>query len=173
MRLFIEQIKEPQDIAFEFRADECDLPKDIGTVTAPIRFEARVERVKQDIRINGRIAARVQMACSRCLLPYEERLDEPFEVIYLPGVADEKKSLEEIELEEEDLNVSYYHEEFISVTDLIREQLLLMLPIKPLCRENCKGLCPSCGKDLNEGTCQCSIETGDPRLSALKKLLHT
>ena len=173
MRLFIEQIKEPQEIAFEFRPEECDVPEDIGAATAPIRFEAHVERIQQDIRISGRIAAQMQMTCSRCLLPHEEHLDEPFEVIYLPGAADEKKSLEEIELEEDDLNVSYYHGDFISLTDLVREQLLLMLPIKPLCRENCKGLCPSCGKDLNESECQCSLDIGDPRFSVLKKLLHT
>ncbi len=172
MRLFIEQIREPQDIAFEFRPDECDVPEDIGALTMPIRFDAHVEKVKHDVRITGRIATQIQMVCSRCLLPHVELLDEGFEVLYLPGIA-EKKQLEDVELEEEDLNISYYHGDSICLTDLVREQLLLMLPIKPLCQENCKGLCPSCGKDLNEGACQCSLQVGDPRLSVLGKLLHT
>ncbi len=171
MRLFIEQIREPQDIAFEFRADECDVPEGIGALTAPIRIDARVEKIKHEVRITGRIATHIQMVCSRCLLSHLERLDEEFEVLYLPGVA-EKKHLEEVELEEEDLNISYYHGDSISLTDLVREQLLLMLPVKPLCKENCKGLCPSCGKDLNEGDCQCSLHAGDPRLAVLGKLLR-
>jgi uncharacterized protein len=80
--------------------------------------------------------------------------------------------VDEIELDETDLDISYYKGDSIAISDLLREQLLLMLPVKPLCRPDCAGLCASCGKDLNEGSCTCSKRNVDPRFAILENLLE-
>jgi DUF177 domain-containing protein len=74
------------------------------------------------------------------------------------------------DLKVEDLEFSYYDGEEVDLTPLIREQTLLALPTRPLCREDCRGLCPRCGANLNQGDCGCPTEAGDPRLSVLRSL---
>ena len=77
---------------------------------------------------------------------------------------------EEREVEEDDLETSYYRDDQIDLSELMREQFYLALPMKPLCREDCKGLCPQCGTNLNTGTCDCAPAWDDPRLAPLKQL---
>src|ERR671919_630513 len=77
---------------------------------------------------------------------------------------------EESEVREEDLETSFYRNEQIDLNELLREQFYLALPMKPLCRDECKGLCPQCGTNLNTGTCDCGPGWEDPRLAALKQL---
>ncbi len=76
----------------------------------------------------------------------------------------------EREIEEDDLETSYYRDDQIDLNELMREQFYLALPMKPLCREDCKGLCAQCGTNLNTGTCDCAPVWEDPRLAALKAL---
>jgi uncharacterized protein len=76
----------------------------------------------------------------------------------------------ESEVEDEDLETSYYREDQIDLNELLREQFYLALPMKPLCQEGCKGLCPHCGTNLNAGACACTVERTDPRLAVLKTL---
>ena len=88
---------------------------------------------------------------------------------YLP--ASELSSDDERELAEEDVDISYYRDDQIDLTELLREQFYLAVPMKPLCREDCRGLCPSCGTNRNTGTCQCQpAETVDERLAPLRKI---
>ena len=138
---------------------------------APIHFDAHIRKVEKEITIEGRISTKIEMMCSRCLKSYETSLDDTFEVIYRPQ-PDEDKLGEEIELDDTEMNVTYYQGDSISIDELLREQLLLLLPMKPLCQIDCAGLCPICGKDLNEERCTCSRENFDPRLAVLEKLLH-
>jgi uncharacterized protein len=171
MILHIEQLQQLEELSLDVSHQECHLPEDIGKFTAPIHLDAQVRKVKEEITIEGRISTHLNMTCSRCLTRYDESIEDTFEVIYLPRF-DTQEVVDEVELEEVDLNVSYYESETISLTELIREQLLLLLPVKPLCQDDCAGLCPSCGQNLNEGACTCSKETLDPRLSVLGQLLH-
>ena len=171
MILHIEQLQQPQELSLDISGQECHLPEDIGRFTTPIHLDAQVRKVKEEITVEGRISTQINMLCSRCLTQYDESVEERFEVIYLPR-PDTQEVVDELELEEADLNVSYYESETISLAELIREQLLLLLPVKPLCNDDCAGLCPSCGQNLNEGSCTCSKETLDPRLSVLGQLLH-
>ncbi|MBD3308616.1 DUF177 domain-containing protein [candidate division KSB3 bacterium] len=138
----------------------------------PVAFETHVRKVGEEITITGHIAARIEVGCSRCLVNYEENIDEEVEVVFLPR-SSLPKEVDDLELDETDLNVSYYEGETLSLVDLIREQVILTLPMKPLCRPDCAGLCPSCGKDLNAGPCTCPQETLDPRLAVLQQLLIT
>jgi uncharacterized protein len=79
----------------------------------------------------------------------------------------------EHEMDDEDLETSYYRDDQIDLSELLREQFYLALPMKPLCRDDCRGLCPECGINLNAGTCTCAPTWEDPRLAALKELGRT
>ncbi len=171
MIVHIDQLQQPLELCLEVESQHCHLPSDIGECLAPIHFDARAHKVKEKVLITGRISAQIKMNCARCLQPHEECLEDTFEVIYLPQ-PDIQEREEEIELEETDLDVSYYTENSIALYEVLREQLLLLIPLKPLCKPNCAGLCPSCGKNLNKGTCHCNLKTVDPRLVVLEQLLH-
>jgi len=76
-----------------------------------------------------------------------------------------------VELEDDDVSMTFYRDEEIDLSELLREQFYLVLPMKPLCRPDCKGLCSQCGVNLNIETCQCSVQWEDPRLAGLKALI--
>ena len=96
------------------------------------------------------------------------KVDAPFDVRYLP--ASEAATDAEREVGEEDLEVSYYRDDQVDLNELMREQFYLALPMKPLCVDSCRGLCPQCGTNLNTGTCDCAPVWEDPRLAPLKNL---
>jgi uncharacterized protein len=171
MIVHIDQLQQPLEFSLEVESQHCHLPSDIGEYLEPIHFDAHVRKVEEKVFITGRISAHIKMNCARCLQPHEERIDDTFEATYLPQPDIQEKE-EEIELEEIDLDVSYYTGNSIALYDVLREQLLLLIPLKPLCKPDCAGLCPSCGKDLNTGTCHCNRRSVDPRLAVLEQLLH-
>lgn len=171
MILYIGRLQQALEISSDVDSQECHLPSDIGRFMAPIHLDAYVRKVNEKVFIKGRIATHIEMNCARCLKPHEENLENTFEAIYLPQPKLQEEG-EEIELNETDLDVSYYTGDSIALYEVLREQLLLLLPLKPLCKPDCAGLCPSCGKDLNEGPCHCETKTVDPRLAVLEQLLH-
>ncbi|MBM4129290.1 MAG: DUF177 domain-containing protein, partial [Nitrospira sp.] len=91
------------------------------------------------------------------------------DVVYHP--VEELKAEEEHELRSEELDMGFYSGGGLDLLDLIKEQVMLNLPMKTLCAELCKGICPQCGADLNTGTCECEAKTIDPRLAVLKNLI--
>jgi uncharacterized protein len=98
-------------------------------------------------------------------------VDAAFDLRYVPHSENTGGEGEaEREIEEDDLTTAYYRDETIDLGELVREQFYLALPMKPLCAEACKGLCPQCGMNLNQGTCDCRLEWQDPRFEALKAL---
>jgi uncharacterized protein len=111
----------------------------------------------------------LELACSRCLEPFELPVDAEFDVRYLPQ---SENTGEEREVEEDDLTVAFYRDEVIDLGQLLEEQFYLALPMKPLCRDDCQGLCPSCGVNLNVETCGCQVRWEDPRLAGLKALMN-
>jgi uncharacterized protein len=133
-------------------------------------------------QLTGRIRASLELACSRCLEPFPFAVDLPFDLRYLPqhmnvgGSGEAEDEDEDGEAEEvggDDLSTAFYRDDQIDLSQLVREQLYLALPMKPLHSEDCKGLCPNCGANLNETTCGCQIEWEDPRLAPLKALKKT
>jgi uncharacterized protein len=171
MILHVRQLRETEELCFDIESHQCDLPADIGEFVTPIHLDAHIRKVKEEITIEGRIAVTVEMNCARCLELHHERIDDSFEVVYCPRPDDEEQG-DEIELDETDLDISYYEGESIAIPDLLREQLLMMLPVKPLCKPDCAGLCPSCGKNLNKGSCTCSRRNIDSRFAILENLLE-
>ena len=107
-------------------------------------------------------------------------MDTPVDLTYVPvrppaGTAAKDKGRggaeEEVELQDEDLSTAFYHDHVLDLGEMLREQFYLALPMRPLCRPDCKGLCPQCGVDRNVEACQCHAEWVDPRLSVLKALV--
>ena len=149
-------------------------PQDVGAdgdayrVVAPVELEFDIHKDKDKFRLVGHVRTELELACSRCLEPYRFPVDASFDQRYLPSSAVSTEA--EQEIEEDDLETSYYTEEQIDLNQLLREQFYLALPMKPLCQEDCKGLCPQCGTNLNTGRCDCAPVWEDPRLAALKAL---
>lgn len=121
-----------------------------------------------DIRIVGNFAAKFELLCARCLEPITRDVANKFELLYRPLGADAGK--EELSVTAAEAEIGYYKGEGLLLEDLLREQVLLALPLRAICRDDCKGLCPHCGKNLNLEQCNCAEPLSDARWSALKEI---
>jgi uncharacterized protein len=142
--------------------------RDTFTVVAPVALAFDVFKDKDHFRLAGRVETKLELLCGRCLEPFRWPIDATFDLRYQPHAANTGEG--EIEVEEDDLTTAFYENEQIDLGQLMREQFYLALPMKPLCAPDCKGLCASCGANLNHGTCGCKTDWEDPRLAVLRKL---
>jgi len=121
-----------------------------------------------DIRVAGDLRATMELACARCLEPITQDISRKFDLLYRPQGSDAGK--EEMSVTAAEAEVGYYQGEGLLLEDVLREQVLLAVPLKAICREDCRGLCPHCGQNLNQGQCTCAEPVDDPRWSALKDI---
>lgn len=144
---------------------------------APLQASGKAELIEEnrghkeildDIRIVGKLSTEVEVACARCLEPVRQAVSREFELLYRPQGADKGK--EESSVSKGETEISYYEGDGLLLEDVLREQVLLAVPYRVLCQENCKGLCPSCGRNLNTGTCNCEEAHPDARWNALGNL---
>ena len=141
-------------------------------VTAPVELSMDVEKAGGTaFRVTGRARTRLELQCSRCLEEIEQPVDASFELRYVPQ-AENAADQSEREICEDDLTTAFYREGALDLIELLREQLVLALPMKPLCAQACRGLCPECGENLNRTECACTPVWEDPRLAPLKGLLN-
>ena len=138
-----------------------------GRATLVEEHRGPKETVK-DIRLVGDYRTRVEILCARCLEPVGRDLASDFDLLYRPLGADAGPA--ERSVHEGDTEIGYYQGEGVELKDVLREQVLLAVPLKAVCRDDCKGLCPHCGKNLNVESCQCEEDRSDPRWQALKDL---
>jgi uncharacterized protein len=139
-------------------------------VAGPVQLSMDVEKAGADaFAVKGRATTTLELACSRCLEPFEIPVDAAFELRYVPHA--ENTGEGEREIAEDDLITAYYREGMLDISELLREQFQLALPMKPLCSDACRGLCPQCGANLNRADCGCRSAWEDPRLAPLKQLL--
>jgi DUF177 domain-containing protein len=122
------------------------------------------------VDVRGRLAARVQLECDRCLKPIELPVDSRFKLEYV--TSEEYQAQQAVELTEEDLDLSVFDGEAIDLDELVTQELLLAIPDHVLCNDNCKGLCAVCGKDRNSVDCNCETKEVDPRWAGLEKLVN-
>ena len=160
----VERTFQPAEFQSGAAADEA------YTVVAPAHLVMDVHKDGEAYRAAGTVSTRLELECGRCLETFEIAVESPFELRYVPEPAAMADG-DEREVTEDDLTTSYYKEESIDLGELMHEQFLLALPMKPLCSEACKGLCPHCGTNLNKGTCDCKPIWTDPRLAALEGLM--
>jgi uncharacterized protein len=137
-------------------------------VVRPVTLAFDIYKDKQQFRLAGQVETTLRLPCSRCLEPFEWPVSATFDLRYQPHTT--PKGGDEREIEEDDLTTAFYEHDEIDLGQLMTEQFYLSLPMKPLCGDDCKGLCPVCGTNLNRGTCACSPAWEDPRLAVLKTL---
>lgn len=139
----------------------CDF---LGNVTAGIT----VEREFDHLKAVGRVQVPVELTCSRCLVKYRTAVDSAFTIILRRESSRHTDVEEEIELCDDDLISMVYSGDEIDLSGEIEEQVAIEIPIKPLCSDDCLGLCSECGTDLNKGVCSCSDNRINLKFSALK-----
>lgn len=144
-------------------------PGDEYVIVEPVTLGLDLVKDRQRYRLTGDLETTVELTCSRCLEPFRIPIDVDVDLRYLPHA--ENAGEGELEVEAEDLTTAFYRDEQIDLGQLVREQIWLAMPMKPLCREDCRGLCPGCGVNRNVATCQCETDWVDPRLAGLKQLL--
>lgn len=135
---------------------------------SPVAVALTAVREYDHIRVQGNVASKVMLSCSRCLSEFTADLSSAFTVFYTKGAVEQPE--DEVELGEQDLISATYTGDEIDFTDEVAEQVLLELPYKPLCSEECKGLCTTCGADLNNSDCSCSGNAVSMAFSSLKGL---
>jgi uncharacterized protein len=144
-----------------------------------LKFESGRLRVHVDrdedatVHVKGHLGVRLGLECGRCLEPITFDVDQGLDLFLLPHSESAAEGEEdEVELSERDLVVAYYRGDRLDLGEVVREQVLLSVPMKHLCQPDCRGLCPSCGANRNRTTCGCVDEAADSRLAPLKKLLE-
>ena len=151
-----------------FQPQEVAQDGDAYRIVAPVEVAFDIHKDKDRFRLVGTVATLLELPCSRCLEPFQLPVRAEFDLRYLPA-ADVSAEPEQ-EVGEDDLETSFYQDDQIDLNQLLREQFYLALPMKPLCQEACRGLCPQCGTNLNSGTCDCAPAWEDPRLAPLRNL---
>ncbi|HXH08084.1 MAG TPA: DUF177 domain-containing protein [Vicinamibacterales bacterium] len=150
-------------------AEALDTSGDDFAIVEPVALAMDVHKLGEKYRLTGAAKTVLELACSRCLEPFRFPVDALFDLTYLPQV--ENTGEGEIEIGGDDLGTAWYRDDAIDLAELLREQFNLALPMKPLCREDCRGLCPECGTNLNLATCDCRPAWRDPRLAGLTRFL--
>jgi uncharacterized protein len=149
--------------------EESDADTTDYTVLGDVHFDGTLRKDEPRFMLSGRLQARLQVTCGRCLEPFTLPVDTQVDLTYVPHP--EQAAEDEVELSQDDLTTAFYRDQTLDLADMVREQFYLALPMRPLCREDCKGLCPQCGTNLNQGTCACDVRWEDPRLESLRTLL--
>jgi uncharacterized protein len=168
--------RRPVNFDEEFTPGIIDFGEDVQQRT-PLKSYGRADLVEEhhskhkvlkDIRLQGALATTLELVCARCLEPVVQPVDRKFDLLYRPQGTDGGD--EEQSVSGTDAEIGYYQGEGLLLEDVLREQVLLSVPLRTLCREDCKGLCAVCGKNLNHEQCSCAQEVADPRWEALKDL---
>jgi uncharacterized protein len=142
-----------------------------------IRTQGRAELVEEhhggktyvkDIRVVGDFEATVELHCARCLEPVNMKLSGDFDLLYRPMST--VKGADEVSITDADAEIGYYQGDGVLLEDVVKEQVLLAVPLRALCKEDCKGLCPQCGANKNLTECECTEQRTDPRWAALAEV---
>jgi uncharacterized protein len=137
----------------------------------PLEVEGSAELLPHtlgEMRIQGHLDVRMGTECDRCLEPAEFPIDSNFDLFYRPAVQTDYG--EEVEIDEGEAEIAFYEGGGIELKDVLREYVLLSLPMQRICREDCHGICPVCGQNRNQVNCGCEAKQVDERWAALKKL---
>ena len=168
--------REPIDFDLELAPGVVDLGEEAEQV-GPLATAGRAEVLHEhrgpkdivaDIRLKGSFAGKFQVPCARCVEPVEIPLSAEFDLIFRPAEADSEAPERSITAPETE--IGYYEGDSLLLEDVLREQVLLSLPVRTLCKPDCKGLCPHCGENRNLNECTCAEKETDPKWAALGEL---
>ena len=169
MRIELENLEGGKgDFAHVYNPDELNPVDERVKLSAAAEVNGKIRLAGNEVFVNGHVDARAQVECDRCLKPVEVPVNADFELEYISG--SEYETSAAAELTEAEMSVSVFDGKAIDVDEIVKEQILLTVPTRMLCREDCKGICPECGTDRNTGECSCVTSDIDPRWAALKQL---
>jgi uncharacterized protein len=169
MRIDVRELElQPLFLSGEVPLENLKLEASEVRVLGRIAVRLRAEKHAQQVRVRGNFVAELELPCARCLEPVKVPLAAEFDQFYQSHK--DHHLVGEIELREKDTEIAFYFGDFIEVSDIIREQILLGLPMKPVCREDCRGLCLYCGKNRNLDACNCQALFLDRRFAQLLKI---
>jgi uncharacterized protein len=140
---------------------------------SPLQAEGTAELLPHtlgEIRVRGHLAVTMQCDCNRCLEPARFPIDSSFDLFYRPAETVDEVDEEEVEIDDKEAEVAFYEGAGIELKDVLREHVLLAMPMQRVCRAECQGICPVCGQNRNLIHCECEAKLVDDRWSALKKL---
>ncbi|MBI4445598.1 MAG: DUF177 domain-containing protein [Acidobacteria bacterium] len=167
---------EPLLIEADFTDQDLKVRDQISSLEGPVPAKLKISLHSADrVRVVGSLNADVVFTCSRCLKNFPRNIRKSFDLEYWPDPVVTNEG-EEFELTYPELTIGFYRNDELDLSAVISEQIVLEFPMKSVCREDCRGLCDQCGKDLNEGPCECEPVSVDPRLAPLadlkKKIVH-
>ena len=169
MRIELDKLEEQGGkFAQVYEANELPLDEPDIRLLEPAEVCGRIHRDGKEVELRGRLHTKLEVVCDRCLKPVELPLVTEFKERFVRAV--NWAAEEQHELQAEDLDLAVFDGEGIELDDLVREELLLAVPVNVLCREDCRGLCPVCGIDRNLSDCQCQTSEIDARWEKLKEL---
>ena len=166
-------VDEPLALNTEIPEGQIDYAPDVRQ-TGPVAVKGRAElliehrghkETVEDIRVRAQVSGDFELLCARCLTGVPTPLTADVDLIFRPGGVDAETG--EHAITEDETEIGYYEKSGLPLEDVVREQVLLTLPGRTLCREDCKGLCPHCGADRNATACACDNTLADSRWSAL------
>lgn len=183
MKLLVDRLKDsPTDHHFDeteaWRSEAEEIVPELrGRLAEPIRVDLRAHRMGQDVYLEGTVSGALELECSRCLARYRLALREPFRLVLEPAgsrVPAEPEAARALARRGmclgDELETGWYQSHEIDLGGFVREVVTLGLPVQPLCREDCRGLCPRCGADRNAGACGCADERPNTPFAALSAL---
>jgi uncharacterized protein len=172
----VELEREPIDFDLQFKAGAIQYGEEVRQ-TGPLATAGQAEVLHEhrgpkdvvaDIRLRGHWAGKFEIPCARCVEEVPTELEADFDLIFRPIGAD--AGAPERSISAVDTEIGYYQKDSLLLEDVLREQVLLSLPVRTLCKEDCKGLCPRCGANRNSQECSCEAAQADPRWDALGDL---
>ena len=169
---------EVKEVRFDetFPPGEIDFSGSEVTQVLPLHVQGVAEILHNtggEVRIKGRMTTTVEAVCDRCLGTARFAIDAPFDLFYRPvetGVEEAGGVINELAIDEGEAEMGFYEFPGLQLEDIVREQVLLQLPMQRICKEDCQGICPNCGANRNETSCSCEPHPGDDRWMALKDL---
>jgi uncharacterized protein len=179
-RIHLEGAREkPLEFSGETTLSVADLGGDPLVSLSPVRMSGTITPVDENYLLDGELTWSGELTCSRCVSPYafSEAVPLHLRLRKRPATAGKpdkgrvaEGEGEELEMDPGEIDVVPFDEPVLPFDEIAREQVLMALPMKPLCREECRGLCPQCGRDRNVSECSCETRPVDPRLEVLKSL---
>jgi|ERR1041384_585370 uncharacterized protein len=168
MNIVVAQISEDEGLRLEYVYPEGEpvLDSQDAKLVGRCKLNVQATRAGDEVELVGTLNANVGFECDRCLTPIAVPIEQSFDLFYVPPL----KAGDERELGADDLSTAFYQGETIDLDDVVREQVELALPMARLCNDDCKGLCPDCGANLNDAKCACGDNQVDERWAALNEL---
>lgn len=155
----------------DFPAGEIDFGEDQLQQIGNLHAEGQAELLNHtlgEIRVKGKLSVELELPCDRCLDPVRHRVDGPFDLFYRP--APKGPQPHEIAIDEGEAEIGFYEGAGMELSEILREHILLSLPMHAICQEGCAGICPQCGQNRNTGSCNCTEQHVDDRWAALRGL---